>query len=122
MSAMATPSVELNDGPRIPMLGLGTQARNEEAAGAVRTALEMGYRLIDTAAKYENEEAVGQGIAESGIPREQIVVTTKLRGSDHGYEEALRAFETSRRKLGLDYIDLYLIHWPLPRLAARQSD
>lgn len=116
MSAMTTPSFELNDGHRIPMIGLGTWPMNEEAPAAVRTALEMGYRLIDTAAKYENEEAVGQGIAESGIPREQIVVTTKLRGSDHGYEEALRAFETSRRKLGLDYIDLYLIHWPLPRL------
>ncbi|HLS73871.1 MAG TPA: aldo/keto reductase [Actinomycetaceae bacterium] len=113
---MTTPSFELNDGHRIPMIGLGTWPMNEEAPAAVRTALEMGYRLIDTAAKYENEEAVGQGIAESGIPREQIVVTTKLRGSDHGYEEALRAFETSRRKLGLDYIDLYLIHWPLPRL------
>lgn len=116
MCAMTTPSFELNDGHRIPMIGLGTWPMNEEAPAAVRTALEMGYRLIDTAAKYENEEAVGQGIAESGIPREQVVVTTKLRGNDHGYEEALRAFETSRKKLGLDYIDLYLIHWPLPRL------
>jgi len=110
------PTLALNDGNRIPALGLGTWPMNEEAPGAVRTALEQGYRLIDTAAKYENEEAVGRGIAESGVPREQIVVTTKLRGQDQGYESALRAFETSRRKLGVDYVDLYLIHWPLPRL------
>ncbi|WP_324653464.1 aldo/keto reductase [Georgenia sp. H159] len=110
------PTLALNDGNRIPAIGLGTWPMNEEAPGAVRTALELGYRLIDTAAKYENEEAVGQGIVESGVPREQIVVTTKLRGADQGYESTLRAFETSRRKLGLEYIDLYLIHWPLPRV------
>ena len=110
------PTLALNDGNRIPAIGLGTWPMDEEAPEAVRTALEMGYRLIDTAAKYENEEAVGRGIAEAGVPREQIVVTTKLRGSEQGYEEALRAFETSRKKLGLDYVDLYLIHWPLPRL------
>ena len=110
------PLLTMNDGNRIPALGLGTWPMNEEAPDAVRTALELGYRLIDTAARYENEEAVGRGIAESGVPRDEIVVTTKLRGQDQGYESALRAFETSRRKLGLDYVDLYLIHWPLPRV------
>ncbi len=110
------PTLALNDGNRIPAIGLGTWPMNEEAPAAVRAALEAGYRLIDTAARYENEEAVGRGIAESGVPREQVFVTTKLRGQDQGYESTLRAFETSRRKLGLDYVDLYLIHWPLPRV------
>jgi diketogulonate reductase-like aldo/keto reductase len=90
--------------------------RDGEAQAAVRQALEIGYRLVDTASKYENEEAVGRGIADADVPRADIFVTTKLRGSDQGYEETLAAFEESRKRLGLDYVDLYLIHWPLPRL------
>jgi len=110
------PLLTLNDGSRIPAIGLGTYPMKEEAPTAVRSALELGYRLVDTAASYGNEEGVGRGIAESGVPREEIVVTTKLRGQDQGYESTLRAFEASRRKLGVEYVDLYLIHWPLPRV------
>jgi diketogulonate reductase-like aldo/keto reductase len=109
------PRIRLNDGAEIPQLGLGVfQVPPEEVAEVVRYALETGYRSIDTAAGYHNEEGVGEAIASSGIPREEIYVTTKLANSDHGYESALRAFEESRRKLGLSYVDLYLIHWPLP--------
>ena len=110
------PTLDLNDGNRIPVIGLGTWPMRDDAPEAVRTALDAGYRLIDTAAKYENEAEVGRGIADAGLPREELVVTTKVRGSDHGYESTLRAAEASRRALGLEYLDLYLIHWPLPRL------
>ncbi|MEE6282105.1 aldo/keto reductase [Georgenia sp. MJ170] len=110
------PTLDLNDGTRIPAIGLGTWPMRDEAPTAVRAALEMGYRLIDTAAKYENEAEVGRGIAESDVPRDELVVATKVRGDDQGYEPTLRAAEASRQALGLEYIDLYLIHWPLPRL------
>lgn len=115
---MATaPLRTLNDGLSLPMIGLGTYPMDDdEAAGAVRAALELGYRLVDTAASYGNESGVGQGIATSDVPRDEIVVTTKLRGEDQGYESTLRAFAESRERLGLEYVDLYLIHWPLPRL------
>src|SRR4030081_732737 len=113
----AVPLVPLTDGAQIPAIGLGTfPMRDGEAQTAVRQALEIGYRLVDTASKYENEEAVGRGIADADVPRADIFVTTKLRGSDQGYEETLAAFEESRKRLGLDYVDLYLIHWPLPRV------
>lgn len=110
--------VKLNNGTEMPIFGLGTyQAEGgKEARRAVFYALEIGYRHIDTAAMYDNEEDVGEAIKESGIPREEIFVTTKLWNSDHGYDKALAAFEESRTKLGLDYVDLYLIHWPVEDL------
>lgn len=105
----------LNNGVKMPWLGLGVYKAKEgdEVVGAVKSALETGYRSIDTAAFYENERGVGRGIKESGVPREEIFVTTKVWNSQQGYESTLQAFEESRRKLGLEYIDLYLIHWPV---------
>ncbi|MEG3631461.1 aldo/keto reductase [Streptomyces poriticola] len=114
---ISIPTHGLNDGTTLPALGLGTWPLDDTAAEqAVRTALETGYRLIDTAANYRNETGVGRGVAGGGVPREELVVTTKLPGRHHGYEETLASFEGSRARLGLDYVDLYLIHWPLPRL------
>jgi 2,5-diketo-D-gluconate reductase A len=111
------PQHTLNDGTVIPALGLGTWPMDDaEAERAVTTALEAGYRLIDTAANYRNETGVGRAVAGAGVPREEIVVTTKLPGRHHGYEETLASFEESRARLGLEYVDLYLIHWPLPRV------
>nr|WBO82590.1 aldo/keto reductase [Streptomyces sp. SBE_14.2] len=99
----------------MPQLGFGVwQVPDDEAERAVGTALESGYRSIDTAAIYGNEEGTGKAIAASGIPREDIFVTTKLWNADQGYDSTLRAFDTSLAKLGLEYVDLYLIHWPLP--------
>ena len=105
----------LNNGVEMPYLGLGVyQARpGREAESAVRHALEEGYRLIDTAKLYGNEADVGKAVRESGIPRDEIFVTTKLWNSDHGYDETLAACARSLRTLGLDYVDLYLIHWPV---------
>ncbi|HLY33811.1 MAG TPA: aldo/keto reductase [Jatrophihabitantaceae bacterium] len=109
-------SVSLNTGASMPQLGFGVfKVPNHETAKAVATALHAGYRLIDTAAMYGNEEGVGQAIADSGIPRRDLFITTKLNNDAHGRATALRAFEDSRRRLGLDYVDLYLIHWPLPK-------
>jgi diketogulonate reductase-like aldo/keto reductase len=111
----AVPRIRLNDGTVIPQLGLGVfQVPNEQVAEVVRYGFEAGYRSIDTAAGYRNEEGVGEAIASSGLPRDEVFVTTKLANSDHGYDAALRAFEESLKKLKLDYVDLYLIHWPLP--------
>lgn len=105
--------IELNDGNKLPMLGFGTyKATAEAGTRSVLEALDRGYRLIDTAAKYENEEAVGKAIRESKLPREEILLTTKLWREDLGYDNTLKAFEQSLQKLGLDYIDLYLINWP----------
>ncbi|WP_426567593.1 aldo/keto reductase [Streptomyces canus] len=107
----------LNDGTRLPAAGLGTWPMDDaQAEEAVAGALGLGYRLIDTATNYRNETGVGRGVARAGVPREEIVVTTKLPGRHHGYEETLASFEESRRRLGLEYVDLYLIHWPLPRV------
>jgi len=102
----------------MPVLGLGVwqAAAGKETRKGVEVALEVGYRLIDTAKLYGNERDVGAAVRESGVPREEVFVTTKLWNSDHGYEAALKAFEKSRHDLGLDYIDLYLIHWPVPGL------
>jgi diketogulonate reductase-like aldo/keto reductase len=107
--------VKLNNGLQMPLFGLGTyQAQpGKQTKQAVLYALEIGYRLIDTAAMYENEEAVGEAVRESGIPREEIFVTTKLWNADHGYDKALEAFDQSLERLGLSYIDLYLIHFPV---------
>ncbi|MEW2248263.1 MULTISPECIES: aldo/keto reductase [unclassified Streptomyces] len=109
------PPITLNNGIEMPQLGFGVwQVPDDEAERAVATALEAGYRSIDTAAIYGNEEGTGKAIAASGLPREDVFVTTKLWNSDQGYDATLRAFDTSLAKLGLDYVDLYLIHWPLP--------
>jgi 2,5-diketo-D-gluconate reductase A len=113
----AVPSVPLHNGVAIPQLGLGTaRLPDEETRRIVGEALDVGYRFVDTAASYENERGVGQGIADSGLPREQVFVSTKLRGRDQGYDSAKRALRDSLGRLGLEYVDLYLIHWPLPRL------
>ncbi|MFH9553104.1 aldo/keto reductase [Streptomyces sp. NPDC017435] len=107
----------LNDGTRLPAVGLGTWPMDDaEAERAVAEAIGLGYRLVDTATNYRNESGVGRGVARAGVAREEIVVTTKLPGRHHGYEETLASFEESRLRLGLDHVDLYLIHWPLPRV------
>ena len=105
----------LANGQVMPMLGFGTYKLDDTAAeGAVAFALQTGYRHVDTAAFYFNEEGVGKGMENSGVPREDIFLTTKLWNADHGYDQALFAFEESLRRLGTDYVDLYLIHWPMP--------
>lgn len=108
------PNIQLNNGVLMPQLGLGVYKTKEgdEVKNAVRWALEAGYRSIDTAALYENETGVGEAIRDSGVPREEVFVTTKVWNTDQGYDNTLKAFETSRKKLGLDYVDLYLVHWP----------
>lgn len=107
--------ITLNNGIQIPQLGFGVfQVTPEQTYETVQCALQAGYRHIDTAAMYGNEEQVGKAIADSAVPRDEIFVTTKLNNSAHGYEETLRGFEASMSKLGLDVLDLYLIHWPLP--------
>lgn len=112
---MPVPTIELAAGISIPQLGFGVwQVPNEEVGQPVLTALETGYRLIDTAEGYGNEAGVGQALRNSGLPRSDIFLTTKLNNSRHGYDEALRAFDESLAKLQTDYLDLYLIHWPLP--------
>jgi diketogulonate reductase-like aldo/keto reductase len=109
------PPIILNNGVEMPQLGYGVwQVPDDEAESAVGVALEAGYRSIDTAAIYGNEEGTGKAIAASGIPREELFVTTKLWNSEQGYDSTLRAFDESLAKLGLEYVDLYLIHWPLP--------
>ncbi|MFE6945032.1 aldo/keto reductase [Streptomyces chartreusis] len=114
---ISIPLHTLNDGTTIPAIGLGTWPMDDaQAERAVADALDLGYRLVDTATNYRNETGVGRGIAASGVAREEVVVTTKLPGRHHGYEEALASFEESRRRLDLAYVDLYLIHWPLPRV------
>lgn len=104
----------LNNGIKMPQLGFGTFRVEDgrQTVDAVRAALELGYRHIDAAAIYDNEESVGQGIKESGVPREEIFITSKVWNTDQGYENTLNAFELSLKKLGTDYLDLYLIHWP----------
>lgn len=112
---MTVPTLTLNDGHTIPQLGFGVfQVDPDEAERIVSVALEAGYRHIDTAAVYGNEEGVGRAIAASGIPRDELFITTKLWNSEQGRDTARPAIETSLQKLGLDYVDLYLIHWPRP--------
>jgi len=109
------PPIILNNGVEMPQLGFGVwQVPDDEAERAVATALEAGYRSIDTAAIYGNEKGTGRGLASSGVARKDLFVTTKLWNADQGYDSTLRAFDASLEKLGLDYIDLYLIHWPMP--------
>ncbi|WP_036151038.1 aldo/keto reductase [Maribacter forsetii] len=108
-------SFELRNGVQMPYLGLGTyQSDNDqEVVDAIKSALQLGYRHIDTAAAYKNEEGVGKGIRESGLNRSEIFLVTKVWNSDQGYEETLKAFDASLERLGVDYLDLYLIHWPV---------
>jgi diketogulonate reductase-like aldo/keto reductase len=115
MTTPGIPVLRLNNGVQLPALGFGVfRSAPEETAAAVGAALAHGYRLIDTAAAYLNEREVGEAISRSGIARTELFVQTKLWISDYGYDSALRAFETSLRKLGLDSVDLYLLHQPMP--------
>jgi 2,5-diketo-D-gluconate reductase A len=114
-SATTTPSLTLHDGIEIPQLGFGVfQVPPDDTRGAVETALERGYRHIDTAAAYRNEAGVGDAIAAAGLARDEVFVTTKLWNADQGYDSTLEAFERSRERLTLEHVDLYLIHWPVP--------
>ncbi|WP_329082751.1 MULTISPECIES: aldo/keto reductase [unclassified Streptosporangium] len=116
MTVLDIPTVKLVNGADIPQVGLGTwPMSDEEAEVAVADAVEMGYRLVDTAYAYGNETGVGRGLRASGVPREELFVTTKLNGEWHGYDAAQEAYQASLDRLGLDHADLYLIHWPLPR-------
>jgi 2,5-diketo-D-gluconate reductase A len=113
---MASPSITLNDGNAIPQVGLGVwQTPPEATERAVTTALEAGYRHIDTAAAYQNEREVGQALAKSGLKRDEVYITTKLWNADQGYDSTLAAFDKSMERLGLEYLDLYLVHWPMPK-------
>src|ERR1700712_2519561 len=113
----ATSSRALNDGHEIPAIGLGTYGlRGDAGTASMVSALDAGYRLLDTALNYQNEREVGDAVRASDVPRSDIVVTSKLPGRFHGYDETLAGFEETRTNLGLDYVDLYLIHWPLPRV------
>ncbi|MFC9729891.1 aldo/keto reductase [Streptomyces roseolus] len=115
MAPLSVPTVTLDNGVDIPQLGFGVfQVPDAETTAAVASALEAGYRSIDTAAIYGNEAGVGKALAESGIAREDLFITTKLWNADQGYDATLRAFDASLAKLGLDHVDMYLIHWPTP--------
>ena len=115
MTELTIPSITLHDGVEIPQLGFGVfQVPPEDTQSVVEVALECGYRHIDTAAAYRNERGVGAAIAASSLPREDLFVTTKLWNSQQGYDSTLEAFEASVNRLGLERVDLYLIHWPAP--------
>ncbi len=108
--------ITLNNGLKMPQLGFGVwQVADDQAAQAVATAIEVGYRSIDTAMIYKNEKGVGKALAKSSVPRNELFITTKVWNSDQGFENTLRAFDESLERLGLDYVDLYLIHWPTPQ-------
>ena len=109
------PTHELNDGTRLPAIGFGTYPmKGQECVESVHSALEAGYRLIDTAVNYGNEVEVGEAIRSSGVPRDEIIVTTKLPGRHHAYDDALASIRGSAERMGLDRIDLHLVHWPNP--------
>ncbi|TGZ14983.1 oxidoreductase [Streptomyces sp. S816] len=115
MAPTSVPAVTLGNGVEIPQLGFGVfQVPDDETTAAVTAALETGYRSIDTAAIYGNEKGVGRALAASGLPRKDLFVTTKVWNADQGYDATLRAFDASLAALGLDHVDLYLIHWPAP--------
>ena len=114
---MSQPIITLNDGSAIPQIGLGTyQAEADGTAAMVEAAIGIGYRHIDTAMIYRNEAGVGDGVRASGLPRDQLYVTTKVWNTDQGYDETLAACSASLARLKLDYVDLYLVHWPVPAL------
>ena len=116
------PNLTLNDGNTIPQFGLGVwQVPNSKTAAIIRTAIEAGYRSVDTATLYRNESGVGDAVAAGDVPRSDLFITTKLWGSDQGYDAALRGFDESMRRLRLEYLDLYLIHWP-PRTGTAYVD
>ncbi len=107
----------LNDGAVLPAVGFGTYPlRGQEGIDAVTSALGVGYRLLDTAVNYGNEEEVGEAIRRSGVPRDEVLVTSKIPGRDHAYDDAIRSTKESLHRLGLDHLDLHLIHWPNPRV------
>ncbi|KAA0544907.1 aldo/keto reductase [Bacillus sp. BGMRC 2118] len=110
-----TDTTTLHNGVKMPWFGLGVfkVQEGEEVVSSVKAAIKNGYRSIDTAAVYQNEEGVGQAIKEAGVPRDELFITTKVWNADQGYDSTLQAFETSLSKLGLDYLDLYLVHWPV---------
>jgi diketogulonate reductase-like aldo/keto reductase len=116
-----TDAVDLTSGTRMPLLGVGTfrSEPGRETADEVSTALRIGYKSIDTASMYRNEESVGQAMRTSGLARDELFVATKVWNDEQGYDETLAAFDRSLARLGLDYVDLYLVHWPLPRLMTR---
>ena len=112
---MNQPRIAFHDGNTIPQVGLGVwQTPDDVAVEVVRTALGAGYRHVDTAAVYENERGVGEGLRSSDVPRDEVFITTKLWNADQGYDSTLRAYDESLKRLGLETIDLYLIHWPAP--------
>jgi diketogulonate reductase-like aldo/keto reductase len=115
MTNHLTSTTTLHNGVKMPWLGLGVYKAKEgdEVINAVKASLKTGYRSIDTAALYQNEEGVGRAIKESGVPRDEIFLTTKVWNTDQGYDSTLKAFAESRKKLNVDYVDLYLIHWPV---------
>lgn len=114
---MSVPAYSLRDGNTIPAIGLGTYGLNDQLGiAAITSAIDAGYRLIDTAYNYGNEEAVGEAIERTDVDRSDLVITTKLPGRHHGFDETIASFEESRKRLGLEWVDLYLIHWPLPRI------
>ncbi|MFF2493660.1 aldo/keto reductase [Agromyces sp. NPDC058064] len=114
---MSVPAYSLRDGNSIPAIGLGTYGLNDQLGiAAITSAIDEGYRLIDTAYNYGNEEAVGEAIERTDVDRSDLVITTKLPGRHHGFDETIASFEESRKRLGLEWVDLYLIHWPLPRI------
>jgi len=109
------PQIPLNDGRRIPQLGFGVyKIPDDRTADAVTSALDAGYRHIDTAAFYGNERGVGEGVRRSGLPRDEVFVTTKVWWTENGYDSTLRSFDASLERLGFDVVDLFLIHWPAP--------
>ncbi|GAA1845138.1 aldo/keto reductase [Microlunatus capsulatus] len=109
------PTLTLRNGLAMPVVGLGTwPLRGADAAAAVRTALQAGYRLVDTAENYRNEDGVGQGLRDSGVPREDVVITTKLNKEWHGVDGVRQAWRASTERLGVDYLDVFMIHWPNP--------
>ena len=114
---MSAPAYSLRDGNSIPAIGLGTYGLNDQVGiDAIVSGIADGYRLIDTAYNYGNEDVVGEAIRRTDVDRSDLVITTKLPGRHHGFDETLASFEESRRRLDLDWVDLYLIHWPLPRI------
>src|SRR5690606_2129597 len=115
LSPVAVPDITLNNGVSIPQLGFGVwQIPPDETRAAVATALEVGYRHIDTAEMYGNEKGVGAAIRESGLRRDEVFVTSKLNNGFHAYDDVLRAVEQTNADLGVEQVDLFLIHWPLP--------
>jgi 2,5-diketo-D-gluconate reductase A len=112
---MSIPTYTLNDGNTIPAVGFGTYPlRGDDGIEAIRAAIESGYRLLDTAVNYENEEEVGEAVRRSGVPRDEIMLTSKIPGRHHGHDDAIASTKESLKRLGVDHLDLHLIHWPNP--------